>query len=215
MTHTPVPDGSLRIDSRIATHLDGSADDRISDRAEHSPVGRTRRHSGHHVAIAQARIDSPLGGVTLAASSQGLVGLWFDGQKDHPGTLPWPLAPEQPWISLAMRELQAYWQGDLPRFSVPLHLQGTPFQQAVWQALLSLSSGAVCSYRDIAERIGRPTATRAVGAAVGRNPVSVIVPCHRVIGRDGSLTGYAGGLPRKIALLRLEGRADLLAEPVA
>ena len=87
---------------------------------------------------------------------------------------------------------------------MPLDLHGTPFQRAVWHELLGLERGATCSYGDIAKRLGRPSAGRAVGAAVGRNPVSIIVPCHRVVGSDGALTGYAGGLQRKTALLQLE-----------
>ncbi|MGH8797701.1 MAG: methylated-DNA--[protein]-cysteine S-methyltransferase, partial [Caldimonas sp.] len=101
-------------------------------------------------------------------------------------------------------QLHAYFDGTSKTFDVPLDLQGTPFQRAVWQALLAIEPGTTRSYADIAREIGKPVAMRAVGAAVGKNPVSILVPCHRVIGSNGSLTGYAGGLDRKTALLRLE-----------
>lgn len=155
--------------------------------------------------VAQARLDSPLGPLTAAATGAGLAGLWFDEQRHHPGMLTVPLAPEHPVLRQAARELARYWAGEAIDFALPLDLRGTPFQQAVWRALLAIGRGATCSYRDIAARAGNATAVRAAGAAVGRNPVSIIVPCHRVLGHDGSLTGYAGGLPRKRALLALEG----------
>jgi methylated-DNA-[protein]-cysteine S-methyltransferase len=153
---------------------------------------------------AQARFDSPLGPLTAAATDRGLAGLWFDGQTHHPELLDAPLDDRQRFIVMARAELERYWQGDVA-FTVPLDLYGTPFQRAVWQALRSIPRGHTCSYADIANAAGAPSAVRAAGAAIGRNPVSVIVPCHRVIGRDGSLTGYAGGLHRKQALLQLEG----------
>jgi methylated-DNA-[protein]-cysteine S-methyltransferase len=152
----------------------------------------------------QARWDSPLGGVLLARTADGLAGLWFDGQKDHPGPLTVREAADDPLLRAAIDQLGGYFAGRVTTFTLPLDLCGTPFQRAVWQALLGIAAGRTCSYRDIAEAVGSPAAVRAVGAAVGRNPVSVIVPCHRVIGRDGSLTGYAGGLDRKRALLALE-----------
>lgn len=155
--------------------------------------------------IAQTRFDSPLGPLTAAATEHGLAGLWFDDQAHHPGPLAAPHDPKQRWLAQARDELAAYWNGAATRFRVPLDLQGTAFQQTVWRELLGIAPGATRCYRDIAEQAGAPAAVRAVGAAVGRNPVSIIVPCHRVIGRDGSLTGYAGGLPRKTALLQLEG----------
>lgn len=153
---------------------------------------------------AQAHWTSPLGGLVLARSATGLAGVWFEGQKDHPGPLDAPQCPEDPLLAATVAQLQAYFDVGTAAFDIPLDLHGTPFQLRVWQALLGIAAGRTCSYREIAEAIGAPAAVRAVGAAVGRNPVSVIVPCHRVIGRDGSLTGYAGGLDRKHALLRLE-----------
>ena len=154
---------------------------------------------------AQHRVESPLGPILLARTAAGLAGLWFDGQKDHPGTLDAPTHPDDPLLAQTAGELQDFWAGRPVVFSAPLDLLGTPFQRAVWQALLDIPTGRTWSYRQMAERIGAPSASRAVGAAVGRNPVSIIVPCHRVVGTSGGLTGYAGGLERKVALLRLEG----------
>jgi methylated-DNA-[protein]-cysteine S-methyltransferase len=156
--------------------------------------------------IAQARLDSPLGPLTVAATAQGLAGLWFDGQAHHPGPLDAPLNAQQPFIAQAREELERYWRGGARMaFAVPLDAQGTAFQKAVWSALLDIQAGATSTYAAVAARAGTARAVRAAGAAIGRNPLSIIVPCHRVLGRDGSLTGYAGGLPRKTALLQLEG----------
>ena len=160
----------------------------------------------------QSRCPSPLGEVRLAASSLGLVGLWFDGQRhlptqlDGPGA--WPATDAHPVLREAARQLQEYLGGTRTCFDLSLDLRGgTAFQQAVWRALCTIPRGRTTSYLAIAQALGKPCAVRAVGAAVGRNPVSVAVPCHRVLGRDGSLTGYAGGLERKRALLRLEEAA--------
>jgi methylated-DNA-[protein]-cysteine S-methyltransferase len=155
--------------------------------------------------VAQAHADTPLGPITLAATSRGLAGLWFDGQKHHPGELDAPVDASQRWIVQALAELSAYWRGDARGFGVPLDTQGSAFQRSVWHALRGIGCGSTQSYGAVAASLGRPEAVRAVAAAVGRNPVSIIVPCHRVLGRDGSLTGYAGGVDRKAALLRLEG----------
>ena len=103
------------------------------------------------------------------------------------------------------RQLDEYFEGARTTFDLPLHPSGTPFQLAVWAQLRTIPTGTTTNYGDIAERIGKPNASRAVGAAVGRNPISIIVPCHRVVGSTGALTGYAGGLDRKVALLTLEG----------
>jgi len=155
--------------------------------------------------IAQARFDTPLGPITMAATAKGLAGLWFDGQAHHPGTLDAPVDEDQRFIAQARGELERYWQGARKPFTVRLDAQGTPFQQAVWRTLLDIPAGHTSTYAAVATRAGSPRAVRAAGAAIGRNPLSIVVPCHRVLGRDGSLTGYAGGLPRKQALLRLEG----------
>jgi methylated-DNA-[protein]-cysteine S-methyltransferase len=151
------------------------------------------------------RAPSPWGELLLAATSKGLCGVWFDGQKHLPDMAAWP-AGRNSFIDQAALELEEYFAGQRMAFDIPLDLSaGTAFQQSVWQALLSIGCGQHSSYGAIAQRIGNPAAVRAVGAAVGRNPVGIIVPCHRVLGADGSLTGYAGGLERKTALLQLEG----------
>lgn len=153
----------------------------------------------------QARFDSPLGPMIVAATGRGLAGLWFEGQRHLPDSSGWPHAPEHPVLREAAAQLRDYFAGRRTQFDLPLDLQsGTAFQQSVWQALLAIPSGRTTSYGDLSQRVGRPSAVRAVGAAVGRNPVSIVVPCHRVIGSGGALTGYAGGLARKTALLQLE-----------
>lgn len=160
----------------------------------------------HPRLVAQARIATPLGEMTAAATAAGLAGLWFDGQAHHPGPLAAPHDPAQPWLQAAARAVAAYFDGAAePLQGLALDLHGTPFQQAVWRALIALPRGHTSTYGQIASAAGAPAAVRAAGAAIGRNPVSVLVPCHRVLGRDGSLTGYAGGLPRKQALLQHEG----------
>lgn len=154
--------------------------------------------------------DSPLGGITLAGSEHALTGLWFDGQK-HFGRA---LAEERfnqplPVLEDAARWLDCYFRGEQPGFTPPLFLRGTPFQAAVWRILLTIPYGFTMTYGEIARSpalsrgLSSPS-PRAVGAAVSRNPISLIVPCHRVIGADGSLTGYAGGTDRKRFLLELE-----------
>jgi methylated-DNA-[protein]-cysteine S-methyltransferase len=154
---------------------------------------------------AQSRIASPLGPLTLAATARGLALAWFDHQAHRTDEVDAPVNPEHPHLALAAREFDAYWQDAHTRFTVPLDPAGTGFQQAVWQVLRGITPGALSTYGDVARQIGKPAAVRAVGAAIGRNPLGIIVPCHRVVGRNGSLTGYAGGLPRKEELLRREG----------
>lgn len=152
-----------------------------------------------------ATFDTRLGRILTTASDEGITGLYFAGQKYEPaigGT--WTVAPGQAWLAAIRDQIGEYLAGARLTFDVPLDLQGTPFQQRVWRALLEIPAGTTVSYGDLAARVGAPTSARAVGAAVGRNPVSVIVPCHRVVGASGSLTGYAGGLDRKRALLDLE-----------
>jgi methylated-DNA-[protein]-cysteine S-methyltransferase len=154
--------------------------------------------------VAQTRVDTPLGPLTLAATCEGLALAWFDGQSHRTDTVDAPVDPAHPTLTLAARELAGYWTNASTRFTVPLDPQGTPFQHAVWQVLRSIGPGALSSYGDVARRVGKPAAVRAVGAAIGRNPLTIIVPCHRVVGASGALTGYAGGLPRKQALLAHE-----------
>lgn len=154
---------------------------------------------------AKTRVHSPLGALTLAATDQGLAIVWFDDQQHRTLEVDAPVDPEHPHVAQAAREFEAYWKDARTRFQVPLDPAGTEFQQAVWQVLLDIESGRLSTYGEVARRIGKPDAVRAVGAAVGRNPLGIIVPCHRVVGSNGSLTGYAGGLPRKEELLRREG----------
>jgi len=154
---------------------------------------------------ARSVFHGPLGAMTLAAQGATLVGVWFDGQKHQPDPSTWPWAPESPVLTAAAAQLEAYFAGTLKKFSLPLNLGGgTAFQQSVWRQLLATPHGQTVSYGAIAKALGRPDASRAVGAAVGRNPISIVVPCHRVVGAGGALTGYAGGLDRKTALLQLE-----------
>lgn len=157
----------------------------------------------HH--ILQRRIATPLGPLTAARSAAGLSGLWFDDQKHHPGALNVPEDDgSDAVLSATAAALTAYFSGK-PFQLPPLDPAGTAFQREVWQALLAIEPGQPSTYGALAGRLGRASAARALGAAVGRNPISVLVPCHRVVGADGSLTGYAGGLDRKKALLTLEG----------
>ncbi len=155
--------------------------------------------------MAQSRIESPLGPLTLAVTARGLAGIWFDGQDHHPVQVPAPVDVGHPLLVQAAAELAAYWADASHNFTLPLDPQGSDFQQAVWRALLEIAPGALSTYGAVAQRIGRPDAVRAVGGAIGRNPIGIVVPCHRVVGKDGTLTGYAGGLPRKQALLQHEG----------
>lgn len=156
--------------------------------------------------IAQTRYESPLGRMIVAATRRGLAGVWFEGQRHLPEHSAWPEQPLHPVLRRAVAQLEEYFSGTRTSFDLPLDLQsGTAFQQSVWQALLAIPCGATTSYGMLSQRIGQASAVRAVGAAVGRNPLSIIVPCHRVLGANGSLTGYAGGLERKSALLQLEG----------
>lgn len=162
-------------------------------------------NTSHH--SKQRQVLTPLGLLTVACSAQGLSGIWFEDQKHHPGPLAAEWDEDDALLRQAADQLQAYFAGRRLVFDLPLALEGTTFQQAVWADLLKIPFGQTISYGELAERVHAPSAVRAVGAAVGRNPVSIIVPCHRVIGRDGDLTGYAGGLDRKTALLQLEGVA--------
>lgn len=161
--------------------------------------------------IVQTTFKSPLGNITIAATDKGLAGLWFEGQRHSPPQLTgdrpsWPSDPQHPVLENTGIQLQQYFTGKRKQFDIPLDLSGgTIFQQAVWKVLLAIPQGGTSSYSDVSQRMGNPAAVRAVGAAVGRNPVSIVVPCHRVLGSNGSLTGYAGGLDRKTALLKLEG----------
>lgn len=158
-------------------------------------------------------MPSPVGALQLVATDQGLAAiLWEDDAPNRVrlGTL--QEAPEHPVLCAAERQLAAYFAGKLQAFSVPLHFHGTEFQKRVWSALLTIPFGETRSYGEIARQIGRPNASRAVGAANGKNPISIIAPCHRVIGANGKLTGFAGGLAAKEFLLNLESRNDPMGE---
>ena len=148
-------------------------------------------------------LDTPLGTLQIEATERGLCGIWFPSRSIDQG----PTAKTNRVISLAKQELNAYFTGKLTTFSVPLDWQGTRFQESVWQALLAVPYGKTVTYGDVARAIGRPRSSRPVGGAVGKNPLPIIVPCHRVIGSDGSLTGFTGGLDIKIRLLELEGHS--------
>jgi methylated-DNA-[protein]-cysteine S-methyltransferase len=147
-------------------------------------------------------VDSPVGTLTLWGDGSALSGLWFDGHKRPP--VPTGSHRDDDAFAEARGQLAAYFAGELREFDLDLAPHGTEWQLRVWSALREIPYGETRSYRDIAEQVCTPAASRAVGMANGRNPISIIVPCHRVIGADGSLTGYGGGLDRKRSLLALE-----------
>jgi methylated-DNA-[protein]-cysteine S-methyltransferase len=150
-------------------------------------------------------VDSPVGTLTLVAEDGVLAGLFMAEHRHAP---PLDLAVDQAGLPAVREQLVAYFARDLKEFDLPLAVTGTPFQEQVWTALRTIPYGETWTYRELAEAIGRPTAVRAVGLANGRNPVSVVVPCHRVIGAGGGLTGYGGGLAAKQRLLSLEAGAS-------
>lgn len=159
------------------------------------------------VDIVTTTFDSPIGLVRLAASPRGLCGVWFEGHDDSPDASHWAPDPNHALLQQATRQLGEYFAGQRRQFDLALDLStGTPFQQAVWRALLDIPFGQTCSYGTVSAAIGKPSAVRAVGGAIGRNPISIVVPCHRVIGANGALTGYSGGMHRKVTLLQLEGK---------
>jgi methylated-DNA-[protein]-cysteine S-methyltransferase len=162
--------------------------------------------------LISARYDSPVGTLTLVASDDGLRAvIWPDGRLDRVGLAGEPLTPgDTPVLAATAGQLDEYFAGTRMEFDLPLDLQGTPFQLAAWQALATIPYGETRTYSEQADRIGRPTAVRAIGAANGRNPVSIVLPCHRVIGSNGSLVGFGGGLEVKEWLLGLEqaGRGE-------
>lgn len=154
-----------------------------------------------------ASYQSPLGGILMAADGASLTGLWFEGQKYFARGLDGAHEERSlPVFEEARRWLDVYFSGGQPDFTPPLRFTGTAFQNGVWALLLAVPYGTTVTYGELARRHGLShTSARAVGGAVGRNAISLIVPCHRVVGAGGNLTGYAGGLDRKRALLRLEG----------
>ncbi len=157
-------------------------------------------------------VDSPVGSLTLVASDSGLVAVLWANERE--GRVPFNERVEpsdHPLLDSAEQQLREYFKGERTRFDLPLDLRGTPFQREVWQALLAIPFGERKTYGQIASQLGKPHATRAVGAANGRNPVSIIVPCHRVVGSSGTLTGFAGGMIAKAYLLNLEASGTVFA----
>ena len=153
---------------------------------------------------------SPLGKILLAADEVGLKGLWFENQKYFAAGMGENFCEERtPILTMGEKWLDVYFRGEKPDFFPPLHPAGSAFRQEVWKFLLTIPYGHTMTYGQIAEAIasrrGKGISARAVGGAVGHNPISLIIPCHRVVGAGGCLTGYAGGLERKIALLKIEG----------
>lgn len=165
--------------------------------------------------------DSPLGGILLAADEVGLTGLWFDGEKYFADTLdPEHMAQETPILREAKRWLDVYFRGQEPDFTPPLHPIGSPFRQEVWALLLQIPYGQTMTYGALAKQLAAMhglsrMSAQAVGGAVGHNEISIIIPCHRVVGTNGSLTGYAGGIDKKAKLLTLEKiRMEHLFPPI-
>ncbi len=158
------------------------------------------------------RVPSPLGTLLLASDGVALTGAWFDGQR-HPPAMDagWQRQGDLPIFRRAASELAEFFAGTRTQFDLPLAPSGTAFQRTVWDAIATVPYGETIAYRELAARAGRPASIRAAGAATGRNPLSVFIPCHRIVGADGALTGYAGGLDRKRALLALE-RGEGLAD---
>ena len=157
--------------------------------------------------------QSPHGQMLLVADDAGLTGVYFEGQKYHPGIDPeWLRDALHAPLREAKRELAEYFGGERKTFETPIAARGTAFQRAVWNAISTVRFGETITYGELARRAGYPGSVRAAGAATGRNPLTIVVPCHRIVGATGSLTGYAGGLERKRALLALEsGMPDLLS----
>ena len=146
-------------------------------------------------------VDSPLGPLTLVADDDALVGLYMVDQRHRPAL---EHLRDDSRLPAVKEQLTAYWEGDLRHFDLPVRMTGTVFQREVWAALTTIPYGQTWSYGRLATAIGRPGASRAVGLANGKNPISIVVPCHRVVGSTGSMTGYGGGLERKKWLLDLE-----------
>ncbi|MFI9827681.1 methylated-DNA--[protein]-cysteine S-methyltransferase [Streptomyces sp. NPDC051913] len=153
-------------------------------------------------------IDSPYGPLTLVATDGTLSNLYMTDQRHRPAQETFGARDDRPFGE-AVDQLEAYFASELKEFTLELHLHGTPFQRGVWDQLLRIPYGETRSYGDLAEALGNPGASRAVGLANGKNPISIIVPCHRVVGSNGSLTGYGGGLERKQRLLDFEQGAAL------
>jgi methylated-DNA-[protein]-cysteine S-methyltransferase len=150
-------------------------------------------------------VESPIGLLRLAADAEGLRQIDFLGAEPRPLPAGWVHDAQR--LAPVVEQLRSYFAGTLREFDLPLAPQGTPFQRGVWSRLCEIPYGETTSYGELARRVGNPKASRAVGLANGRNPIPIVIPCHRVIGSNGSLTGYGGGLPIKEHLLALERRA--------
>jgi methylated-DNA-[protein]-cysteine S-methyltransferase len=150
-------------------------------------------------------VESPIGPLRLVATDGVLSGLYMDAQRHRPEDATFGPRDDGPFAE-ATAQLTAYFAGDRTDFDLPLHLEGTDFQRRVWEGLRTIPYGETWSYGQLAAQLGSPGASRAVGLANGRNPIAIVVPCHRVVGADGTLTGYGGGLERKQLLLDLERR---------
>jgi len=164
------------------------------------------------MSYAYKTVDSPVGQLKLVARQSKLAAILWENDKPNRVRLgPLQEDPQHPVLLEAERQLAEYFSGKRNRFDLPLDFNGTEFQKQVWAALLTIPYGQTRSYRDIATQIGRDKAVRAVGAANGRNPISIVAPCHRVVGASGDLTGFAGGLRAKALLLALESGQGKLA----
>jgi methylated-DNA-[protein]-cysteine S-methyltransferase len=158
-------------------------------------------------------LKSPLGPMVAAAREGALVGLWFIDQQYVPERAGWRRDDQVPVLRDTARQVTAYFAGERRVFELPLAPEGTPFQKKVWDVIAAIPYGETIAYGDLAARLGlKLTHARAAGAATGRNPISLIVPCHRIVGADGSLTGYAGGLERKRQLLAMERGDDTVVQ---
>ena len=159
----------------------------------------------HRIVFTHA--PSPLGELTVAASGGELYGVWFAGQKYFPAIdMSWAEDAQAPVLREAVAQLAAYFAGTRTRFDLPLAIRGTHFQQVVWTAIAAVEFGTTTTYGALAAHTGNASSVRAAGAATGRNPWSIVIPCHRIVGGGGALTGYAGGLERKRALLAHEDK---------
>ena len=155
-----------------------------------------------------ARLNTPLGGLLATAAGEALTGLYFEGQRHAPQVREdWKEDPGGAPFAECARQLAGYLGRDRRGFDLPLAPEGTPFQRRVWSEIARIAYGETITYAELARRAGAPGSARAAGAATGRNPLSIVVPCHRVVGSAGSLTGYAGGIELKARLLALESRS--------
>jgi methylated-DNA-[protein]-cysteine S-methyltransferase len=163
-----------------------------------------RREQGRNIVTFYSWFDWPLGHLLLTSDGEALTGVYFSDGRDAPRLDAWKQADNVEPFQRVRDQLRAYWQGGLYDFDLPLRQAGTAFQRRVWKNIADVPFGQTITYRQLAGRSGSSQASRAAGLATGRNPISIIVPCHRVVGSNGSLTGYGGGLDRKRALLEFE-----------